>query len=202
MAKKENYFIALSKENVISPLVKEFSLEEIPAVEDLFIPLVRTIVFQQLSGKAASTIFGRFEGLFENDVDPFQLIDIDHETLRSVGLSNQKAKYVKNIAHFFIENSDLNGNWSSLSDQEILDHLTSIKGVGVWTAQMILIFYLSRSDIFPTSDLGVQKGMIALFDIKEEKKELLLKIERLSDRWKPYRSYVTRLLYRFLDNSV
>jgi len=126
---------------------------------------------------------------------PERLIQLDIATLRSVGLSNSKANYLKNVAYFTIKN-ELSFNYLiEKSDEEIIEYLTKIKGVGRWTAQMILMFPLDRLDVFPVDDLGIQTRMKEIYQITEEKKDLKIKLLEIAENWKPYRSLACKYLW-------
>ncbi|MCB0662412.1 MAG: DNA-3-methyladenine glycosylase 2 family protein [Saprospiraceae bacterium] len=158
--------------------------------------LVRSITSQQLSVKAAATIHGRFLDLFEEKYPhPEILSELDTEVLRSVGLSYQKAAYVKNVAQYFLENQD--ESWDKLTDGEIIQKLTTIKGVGKWTVEMVLMFALKRPDVFPIDDLGIRQAMIELYDVQLEKKALYQKLEEIAAPWGPYRTIACRYLWHW-----
>jgi DNA-3-methyladenine glycosylase II len=114
-------------------------------------------------------------------------------------LSYQKANYIKNIGQHWIDNNHFATDWTSMSDEAIIDDLVQIKGVGIWTVQMVLIFSLMREDVFPINDLGVRQGMFFLYNIKEEGKEQLKKMESIAEKWKPYRSWGARLMWKHYD---
>jgi 3-methyladenine DNA glycosylase/8-oxoguanine DNA glycosylase len=153
-----------------------------------------------LSGNVARVIFDRFVMFFGNInfPTPEEVINIDLESLRGVGLSRSKATYIKGLAEMVlmgrvpsIEECD------RLSDEEIKDHLTEIKGIGPWTVEMLLIFNFGRPDILPIHDLGVRKG----FQIAYKKRELPTpkQLERFGRKWKPYRTMATLYLWRAVD---
>ena len=126
---------------------------------------------------------------------PEDIIHAEFMEIRSAGLSNQKTQYVKNIAEYFVENELYQSDWNAISDEDILSTLTEIKGVGEWTAQMILIFELHRENIFPVKDLGIQIAMKNLYSLKEEKRELIKRMEKISEIWAPYRSLASLYLW-------
>ena len=128
---------------------------------------------------------------------PVDVINIDHEKLRSVGLSNSKAQYIKNIAHAFLDNPDTYDSLEKIDDQDIIDTLITIKGVGPWTAQMFLMFTLNRPDVFPVTDLGVQKGFQHYYKLSEMPTpgQMLKK----SEQWAPYRTVVSLYFWRLLE---
>ncbi|MEL6924676.1 MAG: DNA-3-methyladenine glycosylase 2 family protein [Bacteroidota bacterium] len=168
--------------------------------QDLYANLIRSIVGQQLSTKAAATIHGRFLDLFDHRYPhPEQLLQFSIEQLRSAGLSRQKSTYVQNVAQHFKNHQLFGADWSDYSNEEILESLTQIKGVGTWTVQMILMFTLGREDVFPTLDVGIQNAMKRLYDIEATGKELKRKMEQIATAWQPYRTYACYCLWRFLD---
>lgn len=165
--------------------------------EKLYEELVESIIGQQLSGKAADTIFKRFLGLYKDSKFPAPevLLKTDTEKLRGAGMSYSKASYIKNIAKAF-KNGDLDIKiLRKMSDEEIIKELTKIKGVGNWTAEMILIFTFKRDDVFSLGDAGLRRAIKNLYSIEKEKDIL-----RLSEKWKPKRSYACWYLWRSLDN--
>ena len=169
----------LLKDKILSKIIKSNTLPERNTKDDVYISLLGSIVSQQLSTKAAATIYDRFIHLFEDKVPtPENLIKISVEKLRAVGLSNQKASYVKNIAEHFIQNPRDKKYWNKRSDDEIIQELTSIKGVGVWTVQMVLMFTLKREDIFPINDLIIRNSVIKYYKITDQGKEQLKVIEK------------------------
>lgn len=188
------------------PVMKEVirftgKLEEV-GHKDLFNSLLRSIVGQQLSGKAADTIWSRFIALFPRKKPTADaLLAIDIELLRGAGLSYQKAGYLKNIALFSKEQTLDYRKLHMKSDEELIAYLTSIKGVGKWTVEMILIFTLNRPDVFPLDDLGIQQAMAKLFKIKKTGKELKKEMIKRSMVWSPYRSLATRHLWNWKDNQ-
>lgn len=187
------------KDEIFGPIVEKISLDVQTGTEDVYAYLIRVIIFQQLSGKAANTIYQRFLDLFPQKYPEDKLlITLDHENLRRVGLSNQKAKYVKNIAAWFIEN---NTKWEGRSNQEVRDLLLPIKGVGPWTVDMLLMFGLCRPDIMPSNDLGINSAIIQLYDLKKEDKNLKKKINKITSKWKPFRSIACLYLWRYLDDQ-
>lgn len=192
----------LSKDPILAELSERYTLHFKNNYRTVEHALCASIISQQLSVKAADTIYSRFLALFpNNEYSSDLLLSIVHEDLRSVGLSNSKAKYVKNVAQFFQENDLHPRVWSQMDDQEIIQKLTEIKGVGVWTAQMIMIFKLERPDVFPIQDLGIRQGMIKLYALTSEKKQLNSKLIQIAESWKPYRSYASRLIWESLNNK-
>ncbi len=169
---------------------------------DIYFDLVRTIAYQQLHGAAAAKIFGRFIELFDDAYPQPQIVaEMEIEEFRAVGYSKQKASYIKNIAAFALKNDFEHKDWESMDDAEIIKFLTQVKGVGEWTAQIILLFSLKRPDIFPSGDFGVQTAMIKRYKLKQEKRELIKKMKSIAEAWRPYRSIVSRHLWLWSDGK-
>ena len=184
-----------------SKLEKAIQGIELPILtktKDVYFDMVETIISQQLSGKVATVIFNRFLDLFEDRYpSPELLIIIDDSLLRSAGLSNAKAKYVKNMAEFATKNDLSVKHIDTLSDSELIDLLTQVKGIGKWSVEMILIFSLQRPDVFPYDDLVIKKSMIDVYKIKEEGTKLIQRMEEISEKWKPNRSLASRYLWAY-----
>jgi DNA-3-methyladenine glycosylase II len=191
----------LSKDRILYKIIKSHTLTKRTVKEDVYISLLGSIISQQLSTKAASTIYSRFIGLFEDNYPhPELLIRYDVEKLRKVGLSNQKSGYVKNIAEFFINKNTSIKYWNKKTDEEIIKELISIKGVGEWTVQMMLMFTLKREDVLPLNDLIIRNSIVRYYSINETGKELLMRIEKITAKWRPYRSIACYYLWAAKDN--
>ena len=190
----------LAKDPKFKPIIISGNVTKLTLSDNLYNDLVKSVVFQQLSTKAASTIYGRFLDLFPNKTtDPQILLNTDITLLRGAGLSNSKSNYVKNISSFFIENKLFDKDWSSVDDKEVIEMLTQIKGVGVWTVQMILISSLAREDVFPDGDLAIQKSVSMVYSLDMESKDLKKKMTKISENWRPFRTYASLYLWRWLD---
>jgi len=189
-------------------LVKVFEetmpLPDFSPAGNVYYSLLESIVSQQLSVKAADTIFNRFLVIFpDNYPHPQLLSEMDVDTLRSVGLSYQKAGYLKNVAAFSLQNDLEKHPWHSMTDEEIIQMLTQIKGVGKWTVQMLLMFTLNRPDILPVDDLGIQQGMAKLYQLNTANPKLLkTQMIELATPWMPWRTVVCRHLWRWKDQKV
>lgn len=171
-----------------------------PASDNLFEDLLRSIVGQQLSVKAAATIFNRFMQLFPQQVPEAHLLDaLPDEALKQTGLSRQKSTYIRNTAAFFTGKPTDIASWQNLPDEAILRELTSIKGVGIWTVQMLLMFSLGRPDIFPVADLGIQTAMGRLYGLRSSGKALQAEMVSVAEQWRPYRSYACFYLWKWKD---
>jgi len=178
---------------ILGQLIAKRGVIEIPVVDDHFYSLVMSIVHQQLSMKAATTIFRRLQEHVNYEMLPETLWRLDEETYRSFGVSRQKAAYILDISRHFIEEPEKFHNLDKQSDHEVITNLCSIKGVGKWTAQMFLMFTLVRPDVFPVDDLGIRMAITRLYNVPKDapKKEF----ELLAERWAPYRSYACHYLW-------
>jgi len=192
----------LQQEVTIKPLLVNIEMPDFTPSGRIYYDLLASIVSQQLSVKVADVIFKRFLSLFsDNYPHPELVVAIEFDRLRSVGLSGQKAAYLQNVAQFAIENDLEKMDWASMSDEEIIAFLTTIKGVGKWTVQMLLMFTLKRPDIFPVDDLGIQQGMQRLFKIEEQNPRLLkIRMTELAEPWRPWRTVACRYLWRWKDS--
>ncbi|MEZ6024397.1 MAG: DNA-3-methyladenine glycosylase [Hyphomonadaceae bacterium] len=172
-----------------------------PKSRDPYRALVRAVVFQQLSGKAAGTIHGRMLALFpdKEHPDPEDLIEADPTLLRSAGLSRQKIAAIKDVALKRVEGVIPEARkLSRMSDEEIIERLTAARGVGRWTVEMYLMFTLGRPDILPIDDLGVRKGAEKLYRRSFTPKEL----GAYGERWGPWRSAAAWHLWRLMDTQT
>jgi len=166
--------------------------------ETYFIKLCREIIGQQLNGKVAKIIFSRFEGLFLNKkVTPRKVLSIPHETMRGVGMSHAKARYVRNLAETVVAKELIFKDFENLDDEQVVGELCRVKGIGPWTAEMFLMFTLAREDVFSHGDLGLRKAVEKLygFKIKPTKEQ----IEKIAVKWAPYRTYACLVLWESLD---
>jgi DNA-3-methyladenine glycosylase II len=156
---------------------------------------------QQLSTKVARVIRQRFIDLYSGEPTPQQIVETPFEKLRALGLSNAKVNYVQNVARFEMEKGMDHKTLSKLSNEEVIEYLTQIKGVGRWTTEMLLMFALCREDVFAVDDLGLQQAVTRLYDLKHRKKKILLdRISKISQQWSPYRTYACMYLWRWKDN--
>jgi DNA-3-methyladenine glycosylase II len=165
--------------------------------KDYAVSLTSSIISQQISTKAAAKIKQRFFDMVGEDYNPQNILDHDIEQLRSVGLSRQKASYVHSIAQHTLDKSVEFNNLDSLTDREVIDELIQIKGVGVWTAEMFLIFTLARPDVFSTGDLGLVNAIKRLYNLENISQDELIEI---SGKWSPHKSIASLALWHSLDN--
>jgi DNA-3-methyladenine glycosylase II len=160
--------------------------------------LVGAIVSQQLSSKAAATIFGRFRGLFADGAITVQgVAGLEDQTIRGVGLSGQKLRYLRGLCEQIADGRLKLDELENLSDDEVIERLTAVKGFGRWTAEMFLMFRLHRPDVLPVADLGIMKAVQKLYRLR--KRPNPKKILRIGEPWRPYRSVACWYLWRSLS---
>lgn len=193
----------LKSDKILAKVIEKHGLikPEFNRTSDPFQSLLKSIIYQQISGKAAESILKKFFGLFPKKKFPTadDVLKISFEKLRSAGFSNQKATYVKDLALKFKDGSVSSKNFHKMSDGEIIEHLTGVKGIGVWTAQMFLMFSLNRPDVLPTGDLGIQKGFQKLFELKRLPSPS--QMEKLSLNWRGHRTVASLYLWRIVDEA-
>jgi DNA-3-methyladenine glycosylase II len=166
---------------------------------DLWWSLVDAIASQQLSVKAAATIVGRVDALVpgERRPTPAELLDLPDEALRACGLSGAKTRYVKDLAARWLDGSLEPDRLPAMPDEEVVEHLTRVKGIGRWTAEMILIFTLARPDVLPVDDLGLRVAVQRAYDLPERPGRA--ELTEIGERWRPFRSAATLYLWRSLN---
>lgn len=163
--------------------------------------LVDSIISQQLSVKAARAIERRFKDLFGGAYPlPEQILTKDIEELRSVGLSRPKARYIQDLATKILDGSVSFDAIDDLSNDEIIAELTKVKGIGVWTVHMFLMFCMSRLDVLPTGDLGIRNGVAKLYDLDHAPTEREVELIAEENNWHPYESVASRYIWLSLDN--
>ncbi|MES2620819.1 MAG: DNA-3-methyladenine glycosylase [Bacteroidota bacterium] len=193
----------LSKDKTLSKAVKQVGRIELKKRKNVFVQLCGSIMSQQLSTKVAAVIFDRFINLYGGkEPVPQQVLDTKFETLRAIGLSNAKVSYIQNVARFALEQGLNAGRLNKMSNEEVIEYLTQIKGVGRWTVEMQLMFTLGREDVFAVDDLGIQNAIVSLYGLKvSDKKKLRNKMLSISETWSPYRTYACMYLWRWKDDA-
>ena len=193
-------------------LTKDKKLKKIIALQEpyvlvsrknVYLHLCSSIMSQQLSTKVAAVIYNRFLNLYKNKKPGLlQIIDTPVESLRSIGLSNAKARYIQNVCRFFLAEKITDATLHKMSNKELIKYLSQIKGVGQWTVEMILMFTLGREDVFALDDLGIQHSIAKLYQLDAtDKKTLKEKMLKLSAKWSPYRTFACRYLWGWKDNE-
>jgi len=188
----------IKKDPNLIPLFEKKREIVVHVSKDYYKSLVETIIAQQLSTKAAQAISNRFLDLMQNDIKPEHILAIEDERLRAIGLSRQKIKYLKSLAEHVINGQLPFDQFEHMTDQEIIDELVLVKGIGVWTAQMFLMFSMGSMDVFSTLDLGLRNALKKLLNQPGMTFE---EIENYSHKWKPYRSIVSHYLWHIWDEA-
>lgn len=166
-----------------------------------FEAVARSIIYQQLSGKAAATIYGRFESLFSGErPHAAALVAMPDDALRGAGISRQKLGYLRDLAQRVHAGAIPIDTLHELADDEIIGHLTSVKGVGVWTAQMFLMFKLGRPDVLPDLDLGIRKGIKQAYRLRKLPDSK--RVQSIGAKWAPYRTIACWYLWRSIDGEA
>ena len=190
------------KDAVLRRIIETVGPYRMEFLEPVFSTLVRSIVYQQLSGKVARVIYNRLLEAADNGsgLTPQAILKLTPARLRKIGLSRQKSAYILDLARRTHEGSVVFETMHQLNDQEVIDHLTAVKGIGVWTAHMFLIFALRRTDVLPTGDLGVRMAIRKAYQLSELPKPA--EIEAIAGAWRPYCSIAAWYLWRSLDSEA
>lgn len=198
-----HYIDHLSKDKKLAKLISGSEPFKLKFHKNICLRLCASIMSQQLSTKVAKVIYHRFLDLYGGkEPAPEQIVATPFDKLRAIGLSNAKTQYVLNVAQFAIEHTLTDQKLKKMTDEEIIELLTQIKGVGRWTVEMLLMFTLGREDLFSIDDYGIQTAMKKIYNLddsnKREFKEKMLKISR---KWTPYRTYACLHLWHWKDNT-
>ena len=193
------------KDPILKSIIEKNKKNILRSREDPFGTLIKSIVGQQISVKAAESIYKKLLQLFGDDVSPRKLLSYNNQALKEIGLSRQKIDYLSNISKYFIENPALSSNQYFLNADEetIKSNLIAIKGVGPWTVEMFLIFYKMSPNILPLGDIGLINAIKKVYNLDGyEKRTQIEKISQISDRWQPYRTVATWYLWQVIDDEL
>lgn len=187
----------LKKDPKLAKIIRDVGKYEIRLVKNPYRSLIDAIITQQLSGAAADSISKKFQKLYQRYPRPADVINTSDSKLRSVGLSKMKVTYIKDLSERIQSKKIRINSLKDRSDEEVILHLTQVRGVGRWTAEMFLIFSLGRLDVLPVGDLGLKKGIQRLYSMPElpEKDE----IEQIAEKWRPYRTVATWYIWKSLN---
>src|SRR5215467_10231200 len=185
---------------VLGRIIEKVGRYRIDFREPTFATLVRSIVYQQLSGKVAIVIYNRLVEGAGGELTPEAILKLKPAKLRKIGLSRQKSAYILDLARQTKQGIVSFEKIHQLSDEQVIEHLTAVKGIGVWTAHMFLIFALRRTDILPTGDLGVRMAIRKAYGLEDLPKPV--EIEAIARAWRPYCSVAAWYLWRSLDNQA
>ncbi|MDF2698599.1 MAG: HhH-GPD family protein [Haloplasmataceae bacterium] len=189
----------IRKDQKLGNIINQIGDLEIKLDENYFNSLANSIIGQQLSMKAASTIINRFNTLC-GEITPNNILNLSDESIREVGVSRPKISYIKDLAQKVSKNVIDLEHIAELSDEAIIQNLTKVKGIGEWTAQMFLIFTLGRKDVLPDKDLGIKKAIKLLYQLEDLPDTI--KIHEIGSIWEPYRSVASLYLWRALDRKI
>lgn len=193
----------LHKDKVLKKATVHLSIPTLKQGKRVYLELCASVISQQLSTVVATVIHKRFLNLFPDPYPtPEAILQIPTDTLRSIGLSANKASYIHNICAFFVAHELNDRKLYKMSDEDLIDLLSQIKGVGQWTVEMLLIFAMGRLDVFAADDLGIQKAIASLYKLDDaDKKVFKRQMEEISEKWKPYRTYACLLLWAWYNES-
>jgi DNA-3-methyladenine glycosylase II len=198
---KTKYLEQLKRDVLLSKVIDDSIDLSLKQQENILHWLVASIISQQLSTAVAKVIHLRFLALYEGKEPKAQeILDTPFEKLRGIGLSNSKTAYIQNVASFDLEYGISAKVLGKMSDEEVMNYLIQIKGVGKWTVEMMLMFALGREDVFSSGDLGIQKAMISLYGLDNSNRKLLEKeMQDIAESWRPFRTYACLYLWRWKD---
>jgi DNA-3-methyladenine glycosylase II len=183
---------------ILFEYIAKVNVEDFTKHNDLFVSLCDEIISQQLSGKAAETIFQRFKKLFPNEeITAKTLSKIPEEAIRAAGCSWAKVRSLKDLADHVLTKKLHLEKLDTLADEEVIKELVQVKGIGPWTAEMFMMFTLGREDIFSHGDLGLKKAIQRMYGFKKE--PTINQVEKLLKKWSPYKTYAARILWKSLD---
>jgi DNA-3-methyladenine glycosylase II len=193
--------LLVRRDPVLAALIRKHGACGLAAAQrsDHFSALVRAITGQQLSTKAASTIYARLVALMPAGVTPEALTSLTDEQMRAAGMSRQKIAYFRDLAHKVLNGALPLDSLDTLTDDEVIAALTQVKGIGRWSAEMFLIFRLHRPDVLPVDDLGIVTAMKNVYRLR--KRPTADRMRRIGESWRPYRSVASWYLWRSLDNE-
>lgn len=192
----------IQHDKVLSTIIKIIGNRNLTPHRKYFNLLLGTIISQQLSTKAASSIQKRFFSYYDNKPTPQLILATDDSKLREFGLSRAKTIYVNDLAYKIINKEVILSGFSKKSDEEIINELTRVKGIGVWSAHMFLIFNLSRLNVLPTGDLGIKKAIMLNYRLKKMPTEEKIKRIARKNNWYPYCTVASIYLWNSLDNNL
>lgn len=192
----------LSTDPVMSGLIEQFGPLHLTQTDDYFFTLVDAVASQQISSKAAASIVGRIRALVpdKTQIEAEDILAVDDQALRDAGLSWRKVSYIKDLAARTASGEIHLGRISEMEDEEIINELVAVKGIGRWTAEMFLIFSLARPDVFAVDDYGIRAGMKRLYNLPDLPKPAPMR--EIAEPWRPYRSYASLYVWRSVGGTV
>lgn len=197
MSEKARKFLA--KDTKLRKIIEKSGTLRLNKRKDYFNILVLSIANQQLSGKAAMTIYNRLKKLCKGRVTPKRIYKLDSRQIRKAGFSRMKISFMKDLSRKFLDGHISPHKFHLQSNKEVLEELVKIRGIGRWTAEMFLMFSLAREDVFPADDLGIKKAISKLYGTKDISQKNL---DKFAERWRPYRSYASLYLWKSIDTKA
>ena len=196
----KNWLLAINnlkkKDKILKEIINKYKREKLHSKKNAFLTLAKSITGQQISVKAANSIWLQLEKKIKK-IDPANILKTKINVIKKCGFSKQKANYIFNLANFFKKNKNIENKWEKIEDEEVIDDLIKIKGIGRWTAEMFLIFYLLRPNIFPSADIGLLKAISINYNLKYPLKNS--DIKKFKKKWTPWSTVATWYLWRSLD---
>lgn len=187
---------------ILAKVIESHATPSFTAHTNYYHELVDSIISQQLSVKAARTIEGRFKDLFGGEFpSPEQILEKDIEELRAVGLSRPKGRYIQDLASKILDGTVRFDTLDQLSNDEIVEELTKVKGIGVWTVHMFLMFCMGRLDVLPVGDLGIRNGIMQLYSLGRIPDAAEIEAIAENNSWHPYESVASWYIWQSLDNA-
>jgi len=196
----KNWLLAINnlkkKDKILKEIINKYKSEKLHSKKNAFLTLAKSITGQQISVKAANSIWQKLEEKIKK-VNPKNFLKLKKHEISKCGYSRQKVNYLFNLANFFEKNKKIESKWKKIEDEKVIESLTKIKGIGRWTAEMFLIFYLLRPNVFPCGDIGLIKAISINYNLKYPLKKS--EISRFKKKWSPWATVATWYLWRSLD---
>ncbi len=186
----------IKKDKILKKIINKYKSEKLQSKKNAFLTLAKSITGQQISVKAANSIWQKLEKKLKK-INSKSILKLKKNEIAKCGFSKQKVNYLLNLAIFFEKNKNIEKKWKKIEDEKIIEDLVKIKGIGRWTAEMFLIFYLLRPNIFPSADLGLLKAISINYNLKYPLKDS--EIKKFKKKWEPWATVATWYLWRSLD---
>jgi DNA-3-methyladenine glycosylase II len=196
----KNWLLAINylkkKDKILEKIINKYKSEKLKSKKNAFLTLAKSITGQQISVKVANSIWQKLEKKLKK-VNPNNILKLKKNEIAKCGFSKQKINYLSNLAIFFEKNNNLEKKWKKQEDEKIIEDLIQIKGIGRWTAEMFLIFYLLRPNVFPCADVGLLKAISINYNLKYPLDDS--EIKKFKEKWSPWSTVATWYLWRSLD---
>ena len=196
----KNWLLAINnlkkKDKILKEIINKYKSEKLQSKKNAFLTLSKSITGQQISVKAANSIWEKLEKKLKK-INPNNILKLKKNEIAKCGFSKQKVSYLLNLANFFKENKNIEKKWKNTSDEKVIEDLIKVKGIGIWTAEMFLIFYLLRPNVFPCGDIGLLRAISINYNLKYPLKDS--EIKKFKKKWIPWSTVATWYLWRSLD---